>query len=238
MNTVYPETTLLSRAIAAGYPPGHPQCTHSEFGSLWAFAVTSQNPINAIEAALQHQPNPAIRKAWLQIPIYCLTGATLASVKKAGFTTINPSASSDSSSQAPSLDNAAQLVDFLISLQWPTNDNPQQTNSDTSCHLPMSNTDSSPPELWFLTGETRMKTLAEKLSAHQKAFREVIVYETRPRPGFEEAISNWLARAVELHSDRNKHDSSKSKDQINPLNDTIIAPEEQIDLWLVGFSPK
>ncbi|KAF9113381.1 hypothetical protein BGW39_003772, partial [Mortierella sp. 14UC] len=58
MTTMFPETTLLSRAIAAGYPPGQPQSRNSEFGDLWAFVVTSQNAIHAVEAALQRQRDP------------------------------------------------------------------------------------------------------------------------------------------------------------------------------------
>lgn len=56
MTTVFPRTTQLSRAIAAGYPPGHSLSKgSSELASLWAFAVTSQNAVSAVEAALQHQ---------------------------------------------------------------------------------------------------------------------------------------------------------------------------------------
>ena len=56
MTTIFPRTTQLSRAIAAGYPPGHPLSKrNSEYSSLWAFAVTSQNAVSAVEAALQHQ---------------------------------------------------------------------------------------------------------------------------------------------------------------------------------------
>ncbi|KAF9121724.1 hypothetical protein BG015_005755, partial [Linnemannia schmuckeri] len=155
-----------------------------------------------------------IREAWLQIPIYCLTGATLASVKKVGFKTINPSDTSNASSDPdppspePSFDNAAQLVDFLISFKWPISVTPAssavQGNNYSTRHETVTMSDdveesanqpssidstSSSPELWFLTGETRMKTLAEKLSAHQRAFREVVVYETGARPGFEEELS-------------------------------------------------
>jgi len=57
MTTLFPKTTLLSRAILSGYPPGHSSNMGSEFGCLWAFAVTSQNAVHAVEAALQHQPD-------------------------------------------------------------------------------------------------------------------------------------------------------------------------------------
>ncbi|KAG0251304.1 hypothetical protein BGZ95_006944, partial [Linnemannia exigua] len=173
------------------------------------------------------------------IPIYCLTGATLAAVKKAGFTTINPLASSDSehssTSPTPSFDNAAQLADVLISLKWPTIDPVQGDNQSTrhnlvsvGADLAASSSDFfSPPELWFLTGETRMKTLAEKMTVHQKPFREVVVYETGPRPAFNEELSQWLAVALKVHS----------QDPPVPIPPKIDT-DKPTDLWLVGFSPK
>ncbi|KAG0278276.1 hypothetical protein BGZ96_002453 [Linnemannia gamsii] len=265
MTTVFPKTTQLSRAIAAGYPPGQPQCNNSEFGNLWAFAVTSQNAVSAIEAALQHQPDITIREAWLQIPIYCLTGATLASVKKVGFKTINPSDATDASSDsdnispAPSFDNAAQLVDFLISLKWPkiinaasgtvkgefyssgnetvsTSEDAEKSANQLASADPIS---TSAPELWFLTGETRMKTLAEKLSIHQRAFREVVVYETGPRPGFEEELSLWLADTLDLHTEKNAADLKVTERRnVEPQCTAAAAMNNPTDLWLVGFSPK
>ncbi|KAK3847503.1 MAG: hypothetical protein J3R72DRAFT_431530 [Linnemannia gamsii] len=240
MTTVFPVTTLLSRAIADGYPPVQPQSRNTEFGNLWAFAVTSQNAVHAVEAALQQQLDPAIRKAWLQIPIYCLTGATLAAVKKAGFTTINPlsSPNSDDFSTLPthSFDNAAQLADVLISLKWPSIDPVQGDSRFTRHNLVSVSPDPaasssdffSPPELWFLTGETRMKTLAEKMTAHQRPFREVVVYETGPRPAFEEELSQWLAVALEEYSQTNAPVPTTPK----------IDTDKPTDLWLVGFSPK
>ncbi|KAF9082130.1 hypothetical protein BGX29_004047 [Mortierella sp. GBA35] len=177
MTTLYPKTTLLSRAIAAGYPPGHAHSeNHAEFGMLWAFAVTSQNAVSAVEAALRNQPD---------------TGATLACVQRAGFKNINPQDSSSSPEPNTTLptpspfENAAQLVDFLIALKWPTTCAVQADDSTRRQTISVSANDTeeitdqasffppSVPELWFLTGETRMKTLAEKLSAHQRAFREV-----------------------------------------------------------------
>lgn len=260
MTTVFPRTTQLSRAIAAGYPPGHSLSKgSSELASLWAFAVTSQNAVSAVEAALQHQLDADIRAAWLRVPIYCLTGATLASVKKVGFETINPSDTSGSSSEAdavlpaPSFDNAAQLVDFLISIKWPASDTSASSTVQVSDHstrhdtvptsgdtdLPSVARPSSPPELWFLTGETRMKTLAEKLSAHQRAFREVVVYETGPRPGFEKELSRWLADTLDLHSkgDITSHNVTGCRD-VGAQSTMSAATDKPTNLWLVGFSPK
>ncbi|KAF9116359.1 hypothetical protein BGX30_005970 [Mortierella sp. GBA39] len=260
MTTVFPRTTQLSRAVAFGYPPGHSRSKRdSEFGSLWAFAVTSQNAVSAVEAALQHQPDAAIREAWLRVPIYCLTGATLARVKKAGFVAINPSDTSGSSydadpaSPAPSFDNAAQLVDFLISLKWPTSVTSASSTVQVSNHStrhgtvptsddadqPSVDPTSSPPKLWFLTGETRMKTLAEKLSTYQRAFQEVVVYETGPRPGFEKELSRWFADTLDLHSEDNiaSHGVAERRD-VEAQIKTAAATDKPTNLWLVGFSPK
>ncbi|KAG9069952.1 hypothetical protein KI688_009279 [Linnemannia hyalina] len=259
MTTVFPKTTQLSRAVASGYPPGHsPSKRDSEFGSLWAFAVTSQNAVSAVEAALQHQPDAAIREAWLRVPIYCLTGATLARVKEVGFVTINPSDTSGSSydadpaSPAPSFDNAAQLVDFLISFKWPTSVTSASSTVQVSNHSTRHETEptsddadqpfvdpTSSPKLWFLTGETRMKTLAEKLSAYQRAFQEVVVYETGPRPGFEEELSRWFADNLDLHSEDDiaSHGVTERRD-VEAQIKTATATDKPTNLWLIGFSPK
>ncbi|KAF9079338.1 hypothetical protein BGX23_004350, partial [Mortierella sp. AD031] len=234
MTTLYPKTTLLSRAIAAGYPPGHAHSeNHAEFGMLWAFAVTSQNAVSAVEAALRNQPD---------------TGATLACVQRAGFKNINPQDSSSSPEPNTTLptpspfENAAQLVDFLIALKWPTTCAVQADDSTRRQTISVSANDTeeitdqasffppSVPELWFLTGETRMKTLAEKLSAHQRAFREVVVYETGPRPGFEEELSRWLADTFRIPSDMRCSNDGREGDQRETAEPT--------DVWLVGFSPK
>ncbi|KAF9935318.1 hypothetical protein BGZ67_003451 [Mortierella alpina] len=198
MTTVYPDDTLLSRAIAAG-PPDRCRPTEgtadtlNEAGKVWAFAVTSQNAVRAVQEALSNQLDPGVREAWLEIPIYCLTGATLASVKKVGFKTINSrnpfgspimdEAPTIPTEEAPSFDNGDQLVDFLLSLAWPTAADAKDKDFE--------------PVLWFLTGETHMKTLAERLLAHRKPFLEVIVYKTGPRPGFEQELAA-CPRGVDL----------------------------------------
>jgi uroporphyrinogen-III synthase len=207
----------------------------------------------------------AIREAWLQIPIYCLTGATFASVKEVGFKIINPSDTSDvsstfgNSSSSPSFDNAAQLVDFLISLKWPAIANASSgtangglysarneavftsEDAERSVNQPAS-TDpisSSAPELWFLTGETRMKTLAEKLSIHRRAFREVVVYETGPRLGFEEELSLWVASTLDLHIENNAAGLKLMERQdVQPQGTPAAIMDKNTDVWLVGFSPK
>ncbi|KAG0044401.1 hypothetical protein BGZ83_010389 [Gryganskiella cystojenkinii] len=162
--------------------------------SLWAFAVTSQNAVRAIVQALENQPD---------------LGTTLASVQKAGFRNINTAPGrKESDDQEPTgpFYNAEHLVDFLVSFDWPR---PTQGTS--------------PPELWFLAGETRMKTLAEKLTAHNRPFQEIVVYETGPRPGFGPELQQWLDQ----------------KDTATDLVDTQGRPETRQHLiWLVGFSPR
>ncbi|CAO3567486.1 unnamed protein product [Mortierella alpina] len=221
MTTVYPDDTLLSRAIASGPPvhcrplPGSAEVPN-EAGKVWAFAVTSQNAVRAVREALSNQLDPEIRDAWLQIPIYCLTGATLASVKQVGFKTINsrhpfgnpsPEGAAAEPMEEPSFDNGDQLVDFLLSLDWPKAAAVEDKDFE--------------PTLWFLTGETHMKTLAEKLSAHRKPFLEVVVYKTGPRPGFDEELAAWLARTL-------KGTSAGANGEVQ-RTDT---------LWLAGFSPR
>lgn len=195
----------------------------------------------------------AIREAWLRVPIYCLTGATLASVKKVGFQAINPSDTSGSSSDidpvlpAPSFDNAAQLVEFLISLKWPTSVTSASITAPVSSHSMRHNPVPTsadypaftPPKLWFLTGETRMKTLAEKLSTHQRAFLEVVVYETRPRPGFEKELSQWFADTLGLHSEDSLTSQGMTEHRdVEAQSRTAAATDKPTNLWLVGFSPK
>ncbi|KAF9282225.1 hypothetical protein BGZ68_006113 [Mortierella alpina] len=208
MTTVYPDDTFLSRAIATG-PPSNYRITQetagtlNEAGNVWAFAVTSQNAVQAVQETLSKQLDP---------------GATLASVKRVGFKTINsrnpfdrPStneASTVTTDEIPSIDNGDQLVDFLVSLDWPT-------AADAKAKV-------FEPVLWFLTGETRMKTLAEKLSAHRKPFLEVVVYKTGPRPGFEQALAAWLERT-------SKGTSAEEANGGTQRTNT---------LWLAGFSPR
>ncbi|KAI1295085.1 hypothetical protein EDD11_008020 [Mortierella claussenii] len=226
MTTLFPTPTLLSRAIAAGYP-NMPHCQqHSDFtpsdvddyGVIWAFAVTSQNAVHAVEEALWTQSDPDIRKEWLRIPIYCLTGATLDSVKRVGFKNINIAhpfspRGSTSISSAPepsvnasvSFNNAAELVNFLITLEWPTESSSGSTSTTSS-------------KLWFLTGETRMSTLATTLTAHKKPFLEVVVYETGERLEFEDDFSTWLENAV---VEAGIHGSTRTT-----------------PVWLAGFSPR
>ncbi|KAF9192029.1 hypothetical protein BGZ51_006388 [Haplosporangium sp. Z 767] len=211
MTTLFPKPTVLSEAILAGPPSNRGR------DRIWAFAVTSQNAVQAIETALQAQTDSAIREAWLQVPIYCLTGATLTAVQRVGFKTINCStlfARSSTSTQhtmplsasTPSIDNGIHLVDLLLSFEWPT-------AADLGFE------DGPPPALWFLTGETHMKTLPETLSARQKPFREIIVYETGPRAGFESDLYAWLVKSS--HS----------------MQDDIVIEGKKI-LYLAGFSPR
>ncbi|KAG0251488.1 hypothetical protein BG011_007586 [Mortierella polycephala] len=214
MTTLFPMPTVLSEAILAGPPSnqGHDR--------IWAFAVTSQNAVQAIETALQAQTDSAIREAWLQVPIYCLTGATLTAVQRVGFKTINCStllARSSTSTQStiplsaptPSIDNGIHLVDLLLSFEWPT-------AADLGFE------DGPPPALWFLTGETHMKTLPETLSAHQKPFREIVVYEAGPRSGFESDLYAWLVKSSDSMQDG--------------MMGKMI--EGKKILYLAGFSPR
>ncbi|KAG0360140.1 hypothetical protein BGZ54_009686, partial [Gamsiella multidivaricata] len=225
MTTVFPESTLLLQTITAGYPntpyrSSKDNSTYSAENRIWAFAVTSQNAVHAIEEALRRQPDAAIREAWLEVPMYCLTGATLASVQRVGFKTINSrnfmSAPAPESSAAqftiPSFDNGVQLVEFLISLTWPKDGDNKGT---------------VPPELWFLTGEMHMKTLGETLTAHQKPYREIVVYETGPRPLFEKEFWHWLTDTSGLSVSGNDDEACKEE-----------AEEKKRLLYLVGFSPR
>ncbi|KAF9362515.1 hypothetical protein BGX34_005990 [Mortierella sp. NVP85] len=189
-----------------------------------------------------------IREAWLDLPIYCLTGATLASVRRLGFKNINcpdPLAAELTSGTTLSFDNGVQLVDFLLSLEWPSSAPPttavrsaveSTTDGVTGqVELPIN----SAPELWFLTGETRMKTLPETLTARQKPFREITVYKTGPRPGFEDEFAQWLsAKATELR--RNSHEGVTT-DRVSDSSSTATTPKKDKGrgvLWLVGFSPR
>ncbi|KAF9897064.1 hypothetical protein BX616_006244 [Lobosporangium transversale] len=229
---MFAESTELSRAILAGYPESWHRQEGKQLNTksdnrphrapIWAFAVTSQKAVHAFENALQLQPNSAIREAWLEIPIYCLTGATLTSVQKAGFKTINSKnpytdvTSSDPASTstiAPmttySFDTGVQLVEFILSADWPTV-HPSSASSDGCGALA--------PELWFLSGEINMKTLTETLTAYQKPFKEIVVYRTERRPGFDQELLEWLNR--------------------NSSNVETKNNEEKRTCWLVGFSPR
>ncbi|KAK3814318.1 MAG: hypothetical protein J3Q66DRAFT_441962 [Benniella sp.] len=256
MATVFPEITALSEAIASGYPNtpfGHRR--HQEdYGTtksndyIWAFAVTSQNAVHAIEAALTRQPHPDIREAWLDLPIYCLTGATLASVKRVGFKNINcpdPLAAELTSGTTLSLDNGVQLVDFLLSLEWPTS-----APSTTAVRSAVESTPggvtgqvelpiNSVPELWFLTGETRMKTLPETLTARQKPFREITVYKTGPRPGFEDEFAQWLSdKSTEFWQGSHEGVTTDRVSDSSSTATTLRKDKSRGTLWLVGFSPR
>ncbi|GJJ68140.1 hypothetical protein EMPS_00486 [Entomortierella parvispora] len=229
--TILPrQPSLLSETIAVGLPP----LADPTRGGVWAFAVTSQNAVRSFVQALECQPDLAIREAWLKIPIYSLTGATLASVQKAGFKNINnptptsPNAHNiDSAGQddpapltRPSFNNAEQLVDFLLSFEWP---------QDPKSRSP-------PPELWFLTGETRMKTLAEKLKAHCRPFQEIVVYETGPRLEFEQELLQWLNQ----HTKSDPKNSATKVAEAVAEDQTIFAKGRYFRrlIWLVGFSPR
>ncbi|KAG0088779.1 hypothetical protein BGZ93_010246, partial [Podila epicladia] len=213
LTTLFPQTTPMSRRILAGSPnQGHGET------AIWAFAFTSQNAVHAIAQALERQTDQDIRAAWLNMPVYCLTGATLTAVRNVGFTLINtlPSTSTLSATTTNELifENAAQLADFLVSIPWPT-------SSPTS-----PSSDQHPPELWFLTGETRMKTMAQTLAAHQKPFQEVVVYETGPSPEFDHELEQWLV-------------SSSCSSSIS-MASSVETPREAREntLWMVGFSPR
>jgi hypothetical protein len=72
MATVFPESTALSEAIASGYPntPFGRRRHQEDYDTtksndfIWAFAVTSQNAVHAIEAALTRQPHPGRRHSF------------------------------------------------------------------------------------------------------------------------------------------------------------------------------
>ncbi|KAF9346524.1 hypothetical protein BGX26_001958 [Mortierella sp. AD094] len=228
MTTVYPECTPLSNAIAEGYPktPYHPlrrasDSNSSSDESIWAFAVTSQNAVHAVEKALQGQSDPDIREAWLQIPVYCLTGATLASVEKIGFKNINCANTSVPTTEPLSFGNASQLADFLVTIEWPTVGDGKDGVA------------ASAPVLWFLTGEVRMRTMADKLTAHQKPFREVVVYETGQRVEFEQEFYHWLRNTSGLHWSEKASDIGS--DGSSPAG---VETKVRRTLWLVGFSPR
>ncbi|KAF9432998.1 hypothetical protein BGZ76_010013 [Entomortierella beljakovae] len=210
---IFPESTLLSNAIKAGYPRT-PYSQHQHLSILkvikescpesdnkdciWAFAITSQNSVRAVEKALQMQSD---------------LGATLKSIAKIGFKYINcrtvPPTNTEISTSSPlSFDNSAQLVDFLASMEWPKSND----NSDGTVE--------SLPTLWFLAGEMRMKTISEKLTEHGKPFREVEVYRTGPRPEFEDDLYNRL---------KSSNEGSSSKTIMERVKKTM---------WLVGFSPR
>lgn len=72
-----------------------------------------------------------------------------------------------------------------------------------------------------------MKTLAEKLKAHNRPFQEVVVYETGPRSGFEQELSQWLSR----------YDKPDLTDAATKSTDAITTGLRRL-IWLVGFSPR
>ncbi|KAF8955143.1 hypothetical protein BGZ46_002719 [Entomortierella lignicola] len=229
LTTLYPDNTLLSRAITEGYPKT-PHHNHENSPSLvnsnnddqsnkdciWAFAVTSQNAVHAFEKALQIQSDP---------------GATLASVKKIGFKNINRTntsiASESSSTPSLSFDNASQLVDFLVSIEWP------KSSADKD--------DVTIPILWFLTGEVRMKTMAEKLNEYQKPFREVVVYETGERSEFTQEFYHWLKDTSRIQNNNNNSNNNNEKVGDNngsSENNSVETKGDKRTIWLVGFSPR
>ncbi|KAF8975804.1 hypothetical protein BGZ52_008553 [Haplosporangium bisporale] len=156
------------------------------------------------------------------MPIYCLTGATLTSARRVGFTLVNiPPSTSTSTTTTNELvfENAAQLADFLVSIPWPAASSPTAPS-----------TVQSPPELWFLTGETRMKTMAQTLAAHRKPFQEVVVYETGPNPEFDRELEQWLISSSSSSPSSPSSPSSTS-------SETLPVTRENT-LWMVGFSPR
>lgn len=150
------------------------------------------------------------------MPIYCLTGATLTSVRRVGFTRVNIPPSTPTSTTTTNelvFENGAQLADFLVSIPWPDASSPTAPS-----------TGQSPPELWFLTGETRMKTMAQTLAAHRKPFQEVVVYETGPSPEFDRELEQWLI--------------SSSSSSPSPASSETSPVTRENTLWMVGFSPR
>lgn len=150
------------------------------------------------------------------MPVYSLTGATLTSVRRVGFTHVNTPPSTPTSTTMTNelvFENAAQLADFLVSISWPAASSPTAPS-----------TGQSPPELWFLTGETRMKTMAQTLAAHQKPFQEVVVYETGPSPEFDRELEQWLVSSF-------SSSPSSMSSEISPAT-------RENTLWMVGFSPR
>jgi uroporphyrinogen-III synthase len=82
-----------------------------------------------------------------------------------------------------------------------------------------------------------MKTLPETLTARQKPFREITVYKTGPRPGFEDEFAQWLSdKSTELW-----RDEGVTTDRVSDSSSaatTLRKDKSRGTLWLVGFSPR
>ncbi|KAG0220845.1 hypothetical protein BGW41_007502, partial [Actinomortierella wolfii] len=251
--SVYPADTPLHSAVRQ-----RPDANH-----IWALAFTSQNGVKVFEMSIdaawksssadhscpqqepqqqqqqqQQQEQKAILDAWLALPVFCLSGSTLKAVERAGFrsiygrdfVTLDPEGrpvATPSPSPSPSLPlslgNASQLADVLLSVPWPSS----LPNS------PSSSSFTSPPALWFLTGETRMSTLRDRFQEHPQGhlrpLREIEVYRTDPQPEIEDKLATWLQEQILSCSTHAAAPSSSSFSQ-------QTAPPCVI--WLVGFSPK
>ncbi|KAF9428621.1 hypothetical protein BGZ94_001700 [Podila epigama] len=269
LTTLYPKDTALSNRIMAGYPSyddddddddadGHVdheddshRCEKDAkrlLPEVWAFVFTSQNAVLATKEALAMQPDSDIRSSWLNLPVYCLSGATLSAVRQAGFNNINTltgpegfkAKKDNDTTNATELvfDNAAQLADFLTSpaCPWPKAVKQQQQHcASSSCILPPL------PQLWFLTGEVRMKTIGEKLASLQRPelFKEVVVYVTGLRPGFEDELEQYLVITCNSSSSSSSSSSSIQPHAFtSPVTSTTMTYPDQRTLWVVGFSPR
>ncbi|KAG0014362.1 hypothetical protein BGZ80_010489 [Entomortierella chlamydospora] len=78
-----------------------------------------------------------------------------------------------------------------------------------------------------------MKTMADKLTEHQKPFREVVVYETGQRPEFGQGFYHWLRNTSGLH-----WSEKASEIELNESGPTSVETKVKRTLWLVGFSPR
>ncbi|KAG0225592.1 hypothetical protein BGW42_004229 [Actinomortierella wolfii] len=188
----------------------------------------------------KEQEQKEILDAWLALPVFCLSGSTLKAVERTGFRSIygrdfvtldhegRPVATPSPSPSLPlSLGNASQLADVLLSVPWPSSlpNSPSLSSSSPSF--------TSPPALWFLTGETRMSTLRgrfqEHPQGHLRPLREIEVYRTDPQPEIEDKLATWLQEQIKGCSTHTAAASSSSFSQ-QTASPCVI--------WLVGFSPK
>ncbi|KAG0254568.1 hypothetical protein DFQ27_006766, partial [Actinomortierella ambigua] len=105
----------------------------------------------------------------------------------------------------PILGNASQLADSILSLPWPVCHPASIHSSLSSAETPpppppptTTPLDQQPcqPELWFLTGETRMSTLHDRFQQSHRALREIEVYRTDPQPRLEDKIAAWLTKQI------------------------------------------
>ncbi|KAF9163641.1 hypothetical protein DFQ26_002297 [Actinomortierella ambigua] len=179
----------------------------------------------------------------------------------------------------PILGNASQLADSILSLPWPV-------CHPASIHSSLSSSETTPPpppqlssssvlpptpldqqqcqpELWFLTGETRMSTLHDRFQQSHRALREIEVYRTDPQPRLEDKIAAWLTKQIASCGSSSSRSSSRGSSSNSSASPAPPAPTLSSPLppytpteaphpesppsyctpspaiiWLVGFSPK